>query len=829
MMRCPRSARTAGQVLLFFGALCLFGCSSGSPSSSPQAKTLASIAVIPANPSIAKGKTEQYAATGTYSDGSTQNLTSQAIWTSSNAAIATISTAGLATAVAAGSATIEASLSGVNGSTGLTVIAPTLQSIAVTPANPSIAKGMTEQYTATGTYSDGSKQNLTSQATWTSSNTSIATVSTTGLATAAATGSTKIQAFLGGLNGSTALTVTAAGATLQSIAVTPANPSITAGNSLQFTATGTFGDGSTSNITSSVTWASSNAAAATITSAGLATAVTAGQSTTILATQGAISSSTTLAVTTTSNGFAGVFTQHNDNARTGQNLNETALTLSNVNASSFGKLFSQPVDGFIFAQPLYVPNVAIAGKGTHNVLIVATENDSVYAFDADNKTGANANPLWQASLVDTAHGATAGETALNESTTIGCGLVAPKVGVTSTPVIDASRGTVYVEAKSVNGSTFIHRLHALDVATGSEKSPGPSPITATIMNATGDGSDPNTHTLTFDSLHQLNRPGLLMMNGTIFIGFASHCDFSPFHGWLFAYDATTLVQKSAFVTTPNGSDGGFWMSGAGLAADINGNIYVGSGNGTFNQGSDLELGDSILKFDFNNGTFSLLDYFAPSNQESLDVNDNDLGSGGVLLLPDQPGSHPHVLTEADKAGRIYLVDRDQMTTNNIHYCASCSSQDTEIVEESTSGQVDSMYGTPAYWNSNLYFWGSGDTLKSIPLSNGKLDFTHITSSTASYPYPGATPSISANGTSNGIVWSIDTSQNGTSNGGPAILHAHDATNVANELWNSSQAANNRDTAGHAVRFAVPTIANGKVYVGTQTELDVYGLLGLNPQ
>jgi len=534
-----------------------------------------------------------------------------------------------------------------------------------------------------------------------------------------------------------------------------------------------------------------------------------------------------------------VVTYQYDNSRTGQNTNETTLTHSNVNMNQFGKLFSLPVDGQVYAQPLYVPGVAISGKGTHNVLIVATENDSVYAFDAD----LSASPLWQVSLVDTAHGGNAGcppqqvcETALNTSTTIGCSDLQPSIGITSTPVIDSSSGTIYVEAKSVAGPNYFHRLHALDIATGNEKSPGPVQIKATV-NGTGDGSTPPPNSqLVFDSnnmaLHQLNRPGLLLMNGTIFLGFASHCDSFPYHGWLFAYDAATFTQKGVFVTTPNGGLGGFWMSGAGPAGDANGNIYAATGNGTFSQGAPLELGDSILKLNFN-GILSLADYFTPFNQNGLNSGDTDVGSGGVLLLPDQPGNHPHLLLEAGKEGRIYLIDRDKLTANpsnpsqELPFCSGCSS-DPQIVQESGSGQVGGMLSMPAYWNNTTYWWGSYDVLKSIPLSTGRLDFTHITHSTEFYNFPGATPSISANGTSNGIVWSIDSSQYGSPGPGPgpAVLHAHDATNVSRELWNSTQAANNRDRAGNAVKFSVPRIANGKVYIGTSIEVDVYGLLNL---
>jgi len=523
-----------------------------------------------------------------------------------------------------------------------------------------------------------------------------------------------------------------------------------------------------------------------------------------------------------------VTTHHYDNARSGANTNETILTPQNVTVSSFGKLFSQPVNGYVYAQPLYLANLSIPGKGTHNVVFVATEGDSVYAFDADNNTGANASPLWQANLIDTAHGAAAGATTVSSFSDIGCSDLVPQVGITSTPVIDGTTGTMYVEAKSKEGGVFIHRLHALDVTTGAEKSPGPVVITAT-MNGTGDGSSggqlifggPSTAGQAI-ALRQHSRPGLLLLNGTIYIGYASLCDGAPYHGWMFAFDAATFTQMGVFNTTPNGNWGGIWMSGSGLAADASGNVYVATGNGTFDTVSvpATAVGDSLLKLGISGGNLALLDYFTPYNQSTLNSGDTDLGSGGVLLLPDQPGSFPHLLVAAGKQGRIYLVNRDQMTKLNQHYCNGCSS-DPQVVQESSSGQVGGLWSMPAYWNNTVYFWGEVDVLRAIPLVNGLLDYAHLTTSTTSYNYPGATPTISANGTSNGIVWSIDSSRYGLP--GPAVLHAHNATNVARELWNSAQAANSRDKAGNAVKFAVPVPVNGKVYVGTETEVDVYGL------
>jgi hypothetical protein len=523
-----------------------------------------------------------------------------------------------------------------------------------------------------------------------------------------------------------------------------------------------------------------------------------------------------------------VLTQHNDVARTGQNATETILNTTNVNANTFGKLFALPVDAQVYAQPLYVPGVTVNGA-THNVLIVATENDTVYAFDADSNTGTNSAPLWKASLVSTAYGATAGEAPLNSAATTGCEDMV-QVGITATPVIDGTSKVVYVEATSTNGSNYFHRLHALSVQTGKEVAPGPIQIAATV-SGTGDGSTSgqivfNTPT---SGLHHLARPGLLLMSSTIYIAYASHCDTSPYHGWLFVYDEATLTQKSVYITTPNGGLGGFWISGAGIAADPSGNIFIASGNGDFDTTTApaTETGDTLLKLGTTNQILTQLDYFTPEDQASLDSNDRDLGSGGALVLPTQPGSFPDIVVQTGKEGRIYVIDRDQMTTGNSHYCSGCSN-DPEIIEESSSGAVGGVFGVPAYWNNGIYFWGASDELKLVPITNGLPNFSSMSNNTIGLAWPGATPSISSNGITagTGIVWAIDSSQYGASGPGPgpAVLHAINATNITTELWNSTQAANNRDQAGNAVRFATPTISNGKVYVGTASEVDVYGLL-----
>jgi Fn3 associated/Chitobiase/beta-hexosaminidase C-terminal domain len=527
-----------------------------------------------------------------------------------------------------------------------------------------------------------------------------------------------------------------------------------------------------------------------------------------------------------------VLTQHNDIARTGQNTSETILNTSNVKSPGFAKRFALtvPGQGQVYAQPLYVPNVTIGGVA-HNVLIVATEQDFVYAFDADSNTGANANPLWSANLASTQWGAGSNETPLTSSTTIGCTDLQPLIGITSTPVIDKASQTIYVEAKTNNhmAGTYFHRLHALSLTTGAEVAPGPVLITGQVKG-TGEGSTGGVNSMVpFDSLHQMNRVGLLLQNDTLYLAYASHCDISPYHGWLFAYDEATLTQKSLLVTTPNGGLGGFWMGGAGLAADSSGNIYVPTGNGDFDTTHvpATELSDTILKIGTANQLLTVLDYFTPSDQACLQTNDTDLGSGGLLLLPDQTNPPQHLLVQAGKEGMVYVVNRDMFTNSNVHYVglSTCTSTDPEIQEESPA--VGGMWTGPSYWNNNIYFWGTNDVLKSIPITNGLPDFTHISSATVGTGYPSPSTSISSNGTTAGtaIVWGIDATA--YSSGRPAILHAFDATNLSSELWNSSKVST--DAAGGAVKFAVPTIANGKVYVGTSTEVDVYGLTGITPQ
>ncbi len=491
-----------------------------------------------------------------------------------------------------------------------------------------------------------------------------------------------------------------------------------------------------------------------------------------------------------------VTTFHMDNGRTGQNTSETILTPSNVNVSQFGKLFALGVDAPIYAQPLYVANVTIGGAA-HNVVFVATENDSVYAFDADSNTGANATYLWKLSL----------GTPVSQSS-LPCG-GSGTFGVTSTPVIDTSTNTMYVVAFTEENGELVNRLHALDIRTGNEKSFSPVVIDATV-SGTGDGS--SNGQITFSKLLQFIRPGLLESQGTIYLASGALCEGDgPFHGWVFGYNASTLAQTSVFNTTPNGGLGGIWMSGAGLAADSSGNLFVATGNGSFDTTNipATMFGDTFLKL---SSTLTLLDYFTPWNQAAMDGVDNDLGSGGVLLIPTE-GSNPDELVEAGKLGTIYVVDRDQMTTGNLHYCTTCTSIDTQILQE-LPGAVGGMWASPAYWNSNVYFWGQSDVLKQFSVTNGVVSSSPVFSNTVNIGGHGTTPTISSNGTANGILWALAVDD----------LHAYDATNVSNQFYDSGDAPNGRDTLGGILKFTTPIVANGKVYVGTTTEVDVFGLL-----
>ena len=500
-----------------------------------------------------------------------------------------------------------------------------------------------------------------------------------------------------------------------------------------------------------------------------------------------------------------VTTERYDNFRSGQTLVETTLTPSMVASTAFRKLFSRASDGFVYAQPLYVEGVTIPGKGVHNVLYVATEHDTVFAWDADSNSGQNSDPLWQVSFLSPANGVTT-----VPSGDLNCDNLLPELGITSTPVIDIASSTLYVVAETKENGSYFQRLHALDLATGGEKAGSPVVINATYPGS-GDGSSGGM--LTFDPLQELNRPGLLLSQGTVYITWASNCDEDPFHGWVIGYDAGSLQQTAVWVDTPNGRRGGVWMSGGGMAADAAGNLYLASGNGTFETtGEPTDFGDSIIRLAVTAQGLSLADYFTPYDEATLDDNDRDLGSGGVLLLPDQPGPHVHELVEAGKEGTIYLVDRDDMG----HFNPNDNSQ----IVQSLSGQVRGIFSVPTYWNGNVYLGGNGDYVKAFSLSDGVLSSTPTSQSAGKFTFPGASTSVSANDTHGGIVWAIQSDQ--YTNDGNDILSAFDATNLGNQLYTSTQNPD-RDNPGVAAKFQTPVVVKGKVYVGAADQVSVYGI------
>lgn len=578
----------------------------------------------------------------------------------------------------------------------------------------------------------------------------------------------------------------------------------------------------------------------------------------------AVSAAFTLYVTD----LAGVLTYHNDLNRDGANTQEYALVPQNVQ-SHFGKLFSCPVDGAIYAQPLWVAGVTIAGA-KHNVVYVATEHDGLWAFDAD------ANPcqkLWSVSLIDQAHGGNAGETSVPAGQTgstegflvgLGNGDMAPEVGVTGTPVIapgaTAGTGTLYVVSKSVSadGKSFYQRLHAIDITTGAEVASPTSPV---VITASSQGTGDNSTTDQFNAQVQNQRAGLALVNGTVYVSWASHEDSGHYYGWVIGYNTATLQQSFVFNDAPNnksanGHGAGIWMSGGAPAADSAGNLYLITGNGPFDANSaaapNNDYGDSLLKLAATNGNLSVADYFTPSDQADDDAGDNDFGSGGAAILADLPSpvtingvAVTHLIVGGDEKGRLYLLNRDKLggfTANNAGAIQPPITAGTELSGVPANG---SIFATGAYWNGMFYIIANGQTpqLQAYQMSPSTAQLS-LTSKVAGFGYPSGTPSVSAQGATNGVLWALDDTPYCTPEStacGPAVLHAYDATNLT-ELYNSSKVAT--DAAGYPVKFTVPTVANGKVYVGTRGnnrggpdttpgpsnapavpgELDVYGLL-----
>jgi Bacterial Ig-like domain (group 2) len=784
--------------------LLMGGCSSTSFNSS-SGGAAPSITAQPLNATVTVGQT------ATFSVGATGGSPLSYQWQKNSANISGATASSYTTpATTSGDngAKFHVVVSNANGSMTsstamLTVTATgvTLKTIAVTPASPSIIAPNTQQFTATGTYSDNSTKNITASVTWKSSNTGFATIgAATGLATGVAAGTTQITATQGSIvSPNDPLTVSATTATLQSIAVTPASPSISIGNTVQFTATGTYSNNSTKNITTSVTWTSSNELFATIGIAtGLATGVAVG-TTEITAMLGSVvSPNDPLTVTVTSSNASDVVTHHYDAMRSGTNTHELTLTPTNVNSTTFGKVAEFGVDGQIDGQILYLHQLAISGVGNKNVLYFATENDSVYAVDADSITGSTATVLWKTRTLPM------GESPLTPSDA-GCGYINP-VGIMSTPVIDRSRNAIYVVASSKDSSNNVfHRLHALNLTTGAELFGGPTAISATFPMSGG--------MVTFQSNVQQERAALLENNGVIYTAWSGYYgDCGSYAGWVIAFSANTLAQVGAIDLVPNSARAGIWLGGGGPAADASGNVYLSTGNASPGNtpGMGNDYGDTFVKLG-PSMPLTVADYFAPSNAVADDIADADMGSAAALLLPDLTDSGSvirHLAVVAGKDGTMYVVDRDNMG----QYSAIANNVYQEFASDGHEN-----FSSPVYFNGRVYIGPSGLPLKAFSVSSAKLSGAPTSQTAFSFGSTGTVASVSANLATNGIVWALDYESR--------TLFAYDATDLTKLLYSSAQAGGSRDSfsdvGGH---FITSMVANGRVYIGTGSTVAVFGLL-----
>jgi hypothetical protein len=603
---------------------------------------------------------------------------------------------------------------------------------------------------------------------------------------------------------SSGTSTTQPGSTAPTISTQPGSQSVTVGQTATFSVIGT------GTAPLSYQWQTNGTAITGATASSYTTAATtlADNGSTFKVTLsnavGTITSAAaTLTVSATAAAGTDVLTYHNDNSRSAQNLTETVLTPANVNATQFGLLRVLPADGLVDGQPLIASNLSVSGV-LRNVVYVVTENDSVYSYDAD--TGA---ALVHVSVLGS------GET---PSDTRGCSQVVPQIGITSTPVIDRSvgpNGTVYVVAMSKNAAgEYLQRLHALDLVTLAER-----PNSPVVIQATYPGTANNSVGMTsFQPGQYEERAGLLLLSGTVYTAWTSHCDQTPYNGWIIGYDESTLAQSQVLNVTPNGSEGAIWQAGGGMAADSAGNIYALVANGTFD--TTLDASGFPLQGDYGNAfiklssasTLQVTDYFDMDNTVAESNGDVDLGSGGAMLLPDQTDSTGVVrqlAVGAGKDGHLYVVNRSNL--------GKFSMSNNAIWEDMPGALPGGIWATPAYFQGTVYYGDVGGTLKAFGIQQALLGKTPTSQTSISFAYPGTAPAVSANGSSDGIVWAVQ-------NSNPATLHAFAAGNLATELYNSNQAANGRDNFGAGNKFMTPSIANGKVYVGTPTGVAVFGLL-----
>ncbi len=757
------------------------------------------VTVSPDGASIPPGGTLQFKATVTNTTNTAVNWYVDGVQGGDSTA-GTISTSGLYTApnaegshrvmaVSAADPTKSAQVGvGVSASAGCTPSTTSPSVTICTPANnstvasPVHVQAVTTSSTPVGymqIYVDGGKVYQVSAATL-----------DTDVTMSSGTHRLTVQANNGTTTFKNTIYVTATNTPQVSVSVSPTTATIAKTGTQQFTPT------VQNAINTDVTWSvdglqGGSSTPGTIDSTGLYSAPNTDSRHTITATSVADPTKSASATVTVGNpttaAFPGLFLYKYGNNRQGANLNEATLTPSNVNAANFGKRWTYSVDGYVYAQPLYVPNLTIGGK-VRDVLFVATEHNSVYAFDA---SGSTTTALWKKSFL------------VNGATTIPQSDVGstiyPEIGITGTPVIDPASNTLYVVAatKESNGS-YVQRLHALDLVTGAEKFGGPKQISASV-SGTGDGS--SNGTIAFSAKIQLQRPALVMVGNTVYVAWASHGDNGPYHGWVMGFDKGTLARVSVHNNSPNGRRGGIWMSGAGMVADDSGNLYYISGNGTFTaSGGGKEYGDSIVKL---SPSLTVQDYFTPFDQSNMNSHDIDLGVGGPTLLPGNQ------IVFADKKGSVYLVN----TTNLGKFQSSSNSQITQYLDMALGSHNHSQ---PAYWNGNVYLSQESGPVYKFSYDGSKLG-TSPAKTSKTFAFPGVNPVISANGNVNGILWVVEK----PSSGG-AVLHAYDALTLT-ELYNSTQSGT-RDTLTTAVKFTPAVVANGRVFVGLKGQVAVFGLL-----
>ena len=682
--------------------------------------------------------------------------------------------------------------------------APQAPKITTQPAAQSISVGKTATFsvTATGTAP------LAYQ--WQRSGTAITGATASSYTTPAAATADNGASFevtvtnsAGSVTSNAATLTVSAAAVAPAIVTQPASQSVTVGQSATFTVVAT----GTAPLT--YQWLKNGTAITGATAGSYATPAAATTDNgaifkvTVTNSIGAITSSAATLTVTAATSTTDVLTYHNDNSRSGQNLTETVLTPATVNSTKFGLLHVLAADGLVDGQPLIASALSVNGA-LHNVVYVVTENDSVYSYDAD--TGA---ALGHVSVLGS------GET---PSDNRGCSQVTPQIGITSTPVIDRSagaHGTIYVVAMSKDaGGNYYQRLHALDLVTLAELPNSPVAVQATYPG-TGNNS---VGTTSFDPKQYKERAGLLLVNGTLYTAWASHCDAGPYNGWIIGYDESTLAQTQVLNVTPNGTQGALWSAGGGMAADSTGNIYALVANGTFD--TTLDTSGFPLQGDYGNAfikvstasALQVTDYFDMDNTVTESSNDQDLGSGGPMLLPgltDSGGIVRQLAVGAGKDGHLYVINQANM--------GKFSMSNNAIWQDLTTALPGGVWSTPAYFQSTVYYGDVGSTLKAFGIQHALLATTYTSQTSMSFAYPGTSPAVSANGSSNGIVWAVENST-------PAVLHAFTATNLATELYNSNQAASGRDHFGAGNKYMTPTIANGKVYVGTPTGVAVFGLL-----